>query len=188
MVNREHIDVLVKTALEGPSGVPVSPDSALTGFPLRWYARSMSDEEAIDRLGSWQVCRDPLVGRPGEITASHLGQILIDANVRSIHARYPDTIEGGQMPGPIEPYWEQPYVYADPGIRLSPAEAFKAISCFIYQACEFETWWASEASQILDSLHYRVASCVKGYDEAPWGWDAEDLAKAKVLHVTGHRA
>lgn len=103
-------------------------------------------------------------------------------NHRSVHARYPDTIEDREnTPGVIgeagEP-WAGDFgiVHSILGTPLlpdshglSPVEALKAIDCYIYQSCEHDGWEASLAHSFCLTLQSRLIGMLPGYDDAPWG-------------------
>ncbi len=38
--------------------------------------------------------------------------MLIAENLASIHHRYPDTLDGGTVPGPIDAYLDTDYVFS----------------------------------------------------------------------------
>jgi hypothetical protein len=97
-------------------------------------------------------------------TASQVGQMLVDENVRSVHHRYSDTDpDRGDLPGPVDAYYMGPYVYEPPGRVLSPGEVFAAIDCLDYQSCEHDEWRSSEAHAFLESLREAACRHVDGY-------------------------
>lgn len=154
VVDKVHIDLLVRVALDlgcyDRSGWPP---------PMQWW---QTDEQG--HFTGWRV----------------LDPAAVSECVRSVHHRYPgDDLDKGELPGPLDAYWMGPYIYEDPGYVLTTAELFKAIDCLAYQSCEHEEWEASEACSFLRFLRTGASSRTPGYDESPWGWDAEDLATAK---------
>lgn len=145
MVSKRHIDLLVSTAFSGPRDA--------TGG--HWYKPNYQGSQC------WDFDTLPFVG-----------QMLIDANIKSLNARYPDTVTNPEaMPGPIAQYWNDGQ-YKAPSLRdrLTIVEAFKAIACYEYQACEDEGWEQSYAHQFLDSFRHSLINVLPGYDDAR-GWD-----------------
>jgi hypothetical protein len=113
-------------------------------------------------------------------TLSQLGQILVDENVASVCARYPDdNPDLGELPGPTDAYYMGPYVYTDPGYVLSSVEVFKALDCFAYQACEHDGWRSSEAFAFCESLREAAIEALPGYEDAPWSFDSIPTSAAK---------
>lgn len=77
--------------------------------------------------------------------ARELGQLLHDANLASVLARYGE--------------WDdlEPYRYARPTFQTwSALEVIGALSCYEYQACEVPDWRGSEAYRLCRDLesHY----------------------------------
>lgn len=98
-----------------------------------------------------------------------LGTALIAANLRIIHARYPDTVERPEhTPGPIERFWETEYVYQRPAKPLSIAQGLKALACFEYQSCESKEWQGSFAQQWCDARRAFLINMLPGYEQAAW--------------------
>ncbi len=157
MVSKTHIDLMVRLAIWGPSGVEVRPDKA-------WYR--------------------PYFGNPSRKaepeTANELGEIFVKENLSSIHYRYPDTIENPDAtPGPIEQYWLTEYEYDDPQIDLTIVEDFCLLDCYEYQSCEHPEWRDSEAFKLVDSIRGSLIHRLPGYDQVPWSFDRDDLAKLR---------
>ncbi len=152
MVSRHHIDLLIRVALEGPK------DNHKPGGygQRRWYAPRLSYSE----------------GELKQERANAAGALLIQENLNSIHARYPDTIENPKgTPGPIEQYWLTEYVYEWPERHLTAVEAFKAISCYEYQACEHEGWENSRARRFCIEFRECLIGTLPGYEQAEWEYD-----------------
>lgn len=166
MVDKSHIDAMVDLALSGPSGVAVRPGS--WSSPLSYYMAPITGHESRAELAELRM----------EIRledAGRLGQMLATENLRSIHARYPDTIDNDEnVPGPCEPYW-QSYAFKSHSRRPSAVEALKLLDCYEYQSCESAEWHTSEAKQFCDTLRDHLISRLPGYDEAPWEWTAEKV-------------
>jgi len=107
-------------------------------------------------------------------TASAVGQMLIDACVRSVGHRYGDS-PLTDLPGPCDAYWVLPYEYKPNfAARIpSPVETLKLIYCYIYQSCEDPDFYESEAFDICEALRHSAIKSLQGYDEAPWEWTEE---------------
>ncbi len=148
VVDREHVDLMVRLALEGPAGVAVGPDAA-------WHApRSLSAD------------------------ADELGALLVAECVASVAHRYGEDPAAGALPGPADAYYLRPYAYRRPAHRLTVAEGLKAIDGYEYQSCEHPGWEGSAVRALCDELRRALARRVPGYDAAPWTWDASDLEGA----------
>ena len=169
MVEREHIDLIVAVGLHGPRGVPVSPGTA-------WYRLSWFDCDPAE-LAAASVTECAAHRRELRFdTADEVGQMLVDENARSIFYRYPDTLDGGEIPGDASAL--DGYSYTDPRYRPTAVEALKALDCFEYQACEHDGWRSSEAWRFCEALRSHLISRLAGYDEAPWSWGARELRQA----------
>jgi hypothetical protein len=165
MVSKAHVDALVGVALNGPRDA----ESRWEGGP-RWAA--FDPRETHWQEQEWRQVALYGTGNCSvkPVAPSDLGDLLVIENVRSITARYPDTLDGEPMPGPIDAYWDAPYSYA-PGRRLTCAEALKAIDCYEYQACEHDEWADSEAKRFCDGLRASIVGVLPGYSAAPWEID-----------------
>jgi hypothetical protein len=149
MVSKKHIDLLVSTAFSGPRDAKGLPQSG------QWHQPSFRG------FHRWDV----------EMMAA-VGDMLIQENIKSIQARYPDTIaHPDAMPGSIARYWNDG-AYQIPSLtqRLTIIEAFKALACYEYQSCEHEGWEKSEAHKFCESFRDSLINVLPGYDEAR-GWD-----------------
>ena len=158
MVSKYHIDLLVKAGLHYGSRYD-------TAAGVSWWRT----DEAGNWIGWNEVRR---YERPGDdykqyVTPDQLGQMLVDANVRSLQYRYPND-GPGEHPGPIDAYYLQPYEYEAPAKTLTPGEVFKAIDCLNYQSCEHPDWYRSEAYRFLAALRDGACTRTEGYEEAPW--------------------
>jgi hypothetical protein len=143
IVNKAHIDALVLLGQRGPSDrAPQYPGDG-------WYGPYTYRDKTLDEIGTDLVCE----------------------NVRSINARYPDTIDDPEhMPGPIEHYWEPTYTFNPKVKHPTTIEGLKLIACYEYQACEHAGWATSDAHDYCQSLRSALVSELPGYDAAPWGW------------------
>ena len=125
MVDKELIDVLVTAALERPCGITPHQNR---GSLLRFTPTAQ---------GGFQCTRCP----PAQ--ANILGQILVDENLASVQARYPDCVDNPlETPGPLDQYWQSRYEYCQVAVR-SPTQILAAINAYQYQACEHIEWPAS---------------------------------------------
>ncbi len=164
MVTKGHIDRLVALAAYGPGD-----NDTLRGYrpDTRWYAPGWWRGEDFHRLEPCHL--DEL---------ETLGALLIAENLRSIHARYPDTPDShDDVPGPTNVYWGRPYSFPLHTERVTVAEGLRAISCYEYQACESDDWRQTEAHSFCQGL--REALCGVIEDTAKRGWDNWDRATAE---------
>jgi hypothetical protein len=168
IVDKTHVDILVKLGLEGPRGLPVSPGNAWSR--LHWYELDPSDDDFDWKTGSRQL---------ELMSADAVGQMLVCENVLSIRARYPDVDEGGTAPGPCDEYWREPYTYADPRYRPTAVEGLQALACFEYQSCEHDEWRTSEARRFCEALRHSLIQRLPGMNDAPWSWNAEEIRAAR---------
>jgi hypothetical protein len=151
MVGKPHIDAICEVALWGPSANgPLYPGHA-TWFKPRFGFGSERRLEFAD--------------------LDELGAHLIEENLKSIHARYPDTVDNPEStPGPIARYWEHAYTFEYCAVRPNPVQALKLIDCYEYQSCEHEEWETSEVRAFCQRLRRSVIQTLPGYHDAPWEW------------------
>jgi len=151
IVGREHVDALVATAIFGPEGTGTTLPAPVAHY---WYC--VNDPDTGDRLN--------------EQDADRIGVELWTENLRSIHHRYPDTLEGGEYPGPLDftPSQAHEYVFPVTTRPLTAVEAIKAAHCLDYQSCEHDGWEASWSCRFLNALVGALTTHVPGYDEAAW--------------------
>lgn len=115
-----------------------------------------------------------------QLTPNELGQILIDENVRSVQARYPND-KPEDLPGPIDHAFVWAYRFEPVSHQLA-AWVVKACDCLQYQSCESDDYE--------DTLGYKVAQAIRESAirhlavDAPWGVTQEDIDK----HMTELRA
>jgi len=98
---------------------------------------------------------------------SRLGQMLWDANVKSVRCRYPDAPDD-ELPGARQ--W--PFKYGKHrGFRgdVEPVQVLKSIACYEYQSCEAPDWEASEAYAFCQALRTAMIDMLPGYEAAVWG-------------------
>lgn len=148
VVGQEHIDALVTLALRG-----ASDREGTWHTPLRWDGAN----------GTWPEATPE--------TADRVGSMLWRENVASIHGRYPDTMEGGAYPGPIDFTPESTLLYAypkQPRPALTGVAGLKALDCYEYQSCEHDGWSTSEARAFCDRLRRALIHGLRGYNAAAW--------------------
>jgi hypothetical protein len=147
MVSENHIDAIVLTALFGPS-------EFCKPYKGEWYA--------------------PYFGNPSKKldydNAVELGQLLTDANVESLKARYPRENHD------VEPYTIQNLELSRN--RYSALAILKLIQCYEYQACEYDGWESSAAAKFCAALTRRLITCLPGYDPLPWS--ISDLSELRA--------
>lgn len=185
VVGKPHIDALVRVALNGAS----DSEPTYHGDTMRWR---------IDSAGAYEpsnmrelVPYEGATANYQPMTPDEFGDMLMRENVRSVMDRYPDTLDGGDVPGPTDEFWRAPYRYPDavkpmvPGMaaivvaahpdiaanvrHLTSVEALKCIHCLEYQSCEHDEWETSEAKSALDTLAREIVGRLPGYSAAPWG-------------------
>jgi hypothetical protein len=182
MVDKDHIDFLVQAAIagatdsrgwEGPHG----------GFSF-WNPVT-EVRVSIDPHAQTVRCEGAF---REVISPSELGQRLLDTNLKSIHARYPDTVEDPEhTPGPRERYWETPYVF-EPidtgrtvysiGAGLRPAVLPVAetvavaaqVKHYEYQSCEHKDWHGSEAQAFCEGMREHLLDSLPGRESVSWGY------------------
>lgn len=182
VVDKDHIDYLVQSAIAGATDSRGWQSAHERHFSYYSHARSV------------RVYVDPFADETREdahsetIPPSVLGQRLLDTNLDSIHARYPDTIDDPEhTPGPCEQYWEQPYVFEpiDTGrqvysiaaglrIAVEPIDATAAVAHQIghyeYQACEHAEWRESDGFAFCEAMRARLLDKLPGAESASWGY------------------
>lgn len=164
LVSRGHVRFVVE------AGLSLQPENY---GPLSWYA----DDPATLNTGAQlsRACRELT-----RETADAVGSILWMENLRSIEARYPDTVgHPEKLPGtdgqdPRDGYRHAP---APAGTKIDPAAVLKSIDCLEYQSCEHDGWKGSEARRILEAIRDCATKALPGYEAAPWGcpdaWDVD---------------
>ena len=119
---------------------------------------------------------------PDTFNPDTLGRELWQENLLSIHARYPDTVGGENVPGA---YTDQPidaavvaYEYG-PGSRVvevDPLGLLGAIRGYEYQACEHEGWRFSVAHAFCEALQSEVIHYLIDATGAH-AWTVDDLSE-----------
>lgn len=177
VVSREHIDVMVALAIEGPS--------ARTSARRNWFGPSWAQQDPFEHsLPDWRRVSVPEHAHPGSVSPNELGDLLVLECVRSVSYRYPDD---GPLPGPVDPYWIEGYSYRRPAYIPTAVEGLKTIDCYVYQSCEHAGWARSEASRFCQALARALVSELDGYDAAPWGWSAELIEQRLADDLLGRR-
>lgn len=172
IVDREHIRALVDAAVHyGTIDVRGEPP-----YSMR------ADVAAL-------VAEYQAVGAPVPDVPSLVGQILWRENVRSINARYPDTVDKPDgRPGPIGdgPGLGEPYVHKARRFPLLLGAVGKAVACYEYQTCEHDGWAASSSQAFCHALVADALALCEGYEACPWGIKADDVtdagAAARAVH------
>lgn len=83
--------------------------------------------------------------------ASLIGQGLIAANWRSLHARYNDELP------PLDDDLVLGYELPAELPKLQPSAIYSCTACFQYQACEYTEWHGSGAQTFTLALQDRIA-------------------------------
>ena len=90
---------------------------------------------------------------------NELGQILVNANYRSVNTRYPKDN--------FFPTTPHKYNYRSV-CDISAIEVIKACHCLDYQSCEFDGWEKSDAYKILQNIIQQATYKLENYESAPW--------------------
>jgi hypothetical protein len=116
-----HIDAIITTGVKGyKNSIPEQQVPAvLEGGIVSWEAIKPED-------------------------ATKAGQTLVNANYRSVNARY------GESRRPPR------YTYTGRGRILTLGELAQAIGSLDYQSCEYDEWYTSSARKLLDRLELRI--------------------------------
>lgn len=108
--------------------------------------------------------------------ADEFGRMLWAENLASIHYRYPDTLEGGQYPGPldfraehVEQYTYEPLNGAAGLSRVAREVVHGAARCYDYQSCEHPEYEKSQASKFI-ALLIGLVACKGGHN----AWEVND--------------
>ena len=153
MVDKAHVDALVRAAAERRMNYYWEPAKDRTGSP--WVKVTHEERDRI-------------------------GQLLTDQNRDSVSYRYPDDALT-DLPGPLSAWWILPYRYDPRGPILTPVQTLKALDGYAYQACETPDWEATEAHAICDALRDEQIRHLPGYEAAEWAITAEMAAEAPRL-------
>lgn len=94
-----------------------------------------------------------------DISRSAYFQLLLDANLLSLDARYGEGTDVAVA---------QQHRYRGFAGEFSGVEILKLINSYEYQSCEDDSWESSLAKQFCDALRGDVIRSLPGYDEAEW--------------------
>jgi hypothetical protein len=100
----------------------------------------------------------------GEMSPESLGQLLVDANYKSVNYRYGEALE--------------PHKYVFRGIENASQNRWNILSAidgYSYQACEPSDWVSSSAKHYVDQIYKRVIQSFPEYSKANgWAFSEED--------------
>ena len=99
-----------------------------------------------------EALRKPILS---EDAPNEIGQILVDANYKSVNERY----DSEDVP---EKYEHELYKIC------TPVEILTACDGFEYQACEADDWESSSAFSIINGIRSVAIRKLPGYEEAAW--------------------
>ena len=177
IVSKSHIDALVTAAA---AVVPGHHDSGLS-----WWSAYAPDFDGIYRTYGRDAYFAAMNEQRRELSysdakrASEVGSMLWATNAASVLHRYPDTIDNGDYPGPVDFSAEDVFAYTfRRTATLSPVQILKAIACYEYQSCEHDGWQDSEARSFCDALRDKMIRQLEGYDSAAWELD-EDAVRPR---------
>lgn len=164
LVNAATIDAIISGARQyggqgGFSFVRLFPGA---GYSFHKFSRYAADDEA-----------------PGVFNPDTLGRELWGENLRSVHARYPDTADSDDsVPGTCDGFTSGEvigYQYG-PGSRVvevDPLGLLGAIRGYEYQSCEHSEWGYSVAKAAVDALSLAVVHyLIDGTGANAWTIDA----------------
>lgn len=157
IVDKAHIDALVRVALEGPTDLDHRRE---LWYSLHWQGADGESREIMPGVDDGT----PL--HPSYCTCDALGKMLWNENHRSVAYRYPDE-QDGWLGTDHEDVALYRYQHSQ-APKLSAVGALKAIRCLDYQSCEHPQWEDSEAKRFLDVLTLNLISVLLGYADAAW--------------------
>ena len=128
MVDNEHINVMIWAA-----------ERYSSYGPLRWYYGNPTFDGVLDS------------------NRNEVGQMLVDANQRSVNHRYNET-----TPSPTYRYQQPKH------LGWSIGELLHAIDGYEYEASEPRDWSDSEARAFCQALRGQLIKHVAGYEQGPW--------------------
>lgn len=138
LVDTDTIDLLVTAALDGPPHVR----------ELRVY-----------HGGAWHHFGADVLRQGADAQA--LGQLLTDANVASVNARYRET-------DPPAPYRFR-RVSGIGGVGVTYWDVITSADCFAYQSCELDGWPDSFAAAVVRAIREKAIDLLIP-EGAAWGW------------------
>jgi hypothetical protein len=148
-----HIDVILSTAINGPSDNHRPPG-------LGWHGPYV--DELLEGEASGPLTREK---------ADLAGAALLRECVASVSFRYSEPL--GNLPGPAPNPDPEQYEWTDFGQLLTAIECCAAIDCYEYQSCEHRGWQGSGAKAFCERLRRLLIGCMAGYEAAPWEWSTE---------------
>lgn len=119
-------------------------------------------------------------GYPGErFDLEYAADTLMRANIASVAYRYPGDGEGAR-PGPVGYATDGALIEETKRLAMDtefhrevkkykPVEIIKLAQSLDYQSCESPEWENTPAKALIDSIIFRAATWLPGYNEAPWG-------------------
>lgn len=166
VVDKVHIDLLVTAA-----GC-VIPSEHRSG--LSWYFEPRDNRAPVDQFPNLERRELPYM----DADESHaVGQMLWGENLLSIEFRYPDTLDGGNWPGPCSfEGWTsvQAYTFERVPGTVAPWVVLDALSCYDYQSCEHPGWRTSEAKAFCEALTHKMLSMLRR-NSGTWDIDHRDV-------------
>ncbi len=163
VVHPVHIDLLISTAIHGPSDPPVP-----------------------GAIGWQQPYLHELLGQDARLSVDHADQAgaeLLRECIASVSFRYPDLCASG-LPGQIPTPDPEQYEWTDLGRIATAVEACKAIACYEYQSCVHPGWSASGAASFCADLRANLTAAMSGYDQAPWSWSLDEVLERSPVTPT----
>lgn len=179
VVSHEHIAAMVTAAdrIAAASHAQFDWYAKVDGEDVR-FTLSRTGVDAIEDAYTVQVTPDYAHRYPEHRTLSFdaLGGLLLAENVRSVCHRYPaDDLD--ETPGYIG---QSRTLYRHRAAYVATVAALKAVQCYAYQSCEHPEWETSPAAAFCQQLTRALIDDLPGYDEAPWGIDAGNLASITI--------
>ena len=100
-----------------------------------------------------------------------LGQVLLAENVRSVLARYGDSVDAEESraySAIIEGYVFQPVSMSQTVDVATIAQIIKACDCFEYQSCETSNWDKTDACLIVSRIRSAAIQRLPGMSDAEY--------------------
>lgn len=126
------------------------------------------EDAQIDLIVAGAIAHDIVFDRKtfgeNEMSPEALGQLLVDANYKSVNYRYGEATE--------------PHKYVFRGIENASHNRWNiltAIDGYSYQACEPSDWASSSAKYYVDQIYKRVIQSFPEWNDAKgWAFSEED--------------
>lgn len=142
------------------------------------------DEGHIDYLiSAARALRGPYMTLPFDPWTHQdiLGRVMLTENVRSVLARYGDSVDAEESRGysdMIEGYRFQP-VSMSPSVDVATiAQIINACDCLEYQSCETSDWDKTDACMIVARIRSAAIQRLPGMSDARWSIERERTAHA----------